>query len=537
MSDKQSRRGKPVKASFWARMFESARKRALKVQWPLVMKQSSSGTTLGMDDTRTGPFWASIYNVSTDVYWREVEPVAGGGFRNIPDARTGVNNAYIVTNTGLPYGKHVWMVPGYLGNPNDYRYEYHRRKLPCDRALCITIKTCDLKPLPPGATIHITGPGGFDTTLTADSNGKACTSVPSEGIYNVVVSDVPGYHDSDECRPGNGTGPIPVTVACGITNYTVRLSPLLVDMCVYVYACQYYDFGDGTGPPQVVGPPLKNASVTVSGGASGSGTTDADGKCCFQFDMCGKGSPPIFDVPITFTASGGELPNGETAIGYQPTSTTLTYNTVLCALSGINAIVMQPAEGRMCCPCCNGHTVSKTLTVTNSRGTFTLSSEPSACTQYMQLKCGTFIENWGGECVWTGCHVYTESEAACPDPSDYAWHCCKKASCQVTVRYALMCSPYGTSGEYLTKPQWRLERQFVMCTYNQAPGVCPDYRASGRLKCDSCITIYDSLLWSCLVGDESSECEQGILDATFNPATELIPWPPELMGMITVTGM
>lgn len=187
----------------------------------------------------------------------------------------------------------------------------------------------------------------------------------------------------------------------------------------------------------------------------------------------------------------------------------------------------------MCCTCCNGHTVPKTLTGTDYRGSFTLTPGANACGRQVALHCRYY---GGAECTWTGCHVYTEPEAACPDPNDYAWHCCKKASCQVTVWYILSCSVHGESaGEYLTKPRWKLERQFVLCQYNQPPEVCPDYRVTGRLKCDSCVTVYDAMPWSCLVGDESSECVQGELDAVFDPTQEGIPWPPELMELITIT--
>lgn len=65
-----------------------------------------------------------------------------------------------------------------------------------------------------GASVHLTGPNGFDSTVSTNSSGVATFSVTDNGSYSYTVS---------KSRFNNGTGSVTVT-ACNSPSASVSLS-------------------------------------------------------------------------------------------------------------------------------------------------------------------------------------------------------------------------------------------------------------------------------------------------------------------------
>jgi hypothetical protein len=131
-------------------------------------------------------------------------------------------NAYEVNGgTGLGH-KIVKLRPSQV---HDWRFTDDRWNVPCAGQICFGVYGCFGTPIA-GASIGVTGPGGFSASCTTNAAGICCLAITASGSYAVNVSAT----DYD-AQVGL------ITAACSNNTLNFSLTPTLPKICVYSGGC------------------------------------------------------------------------------------------------------------------------------------------------------------------------------------------------------------------------------------------------------------------------------------------------------------
>lgn len=94
----------------------------------------------------------------------------------------------------------------------------------CPSHVCVHLLNCD-STAHAGQSVEITGPGGFDETVTTDADGSACVEVSATGTYtatygaysvNIVVGDVCAFYSGTICPDSKGTLRLKLVNECNV---------------------------------------------------------------------------------------------------------------------------------------------------------------------------------------------------------------------------------------------------------------------------------------------------------------------------------
>lgn len=178
----------------------------------------------------------------------------------------------------------------------------------CPSHVCAYVRSCGGVPVS-GATITVTGPGGFTAGGTTDSSGRWCAEAGGTGAYSVTASD------------GSITETKTVTVGSACASYYASFCLGGLGLAsIAVAGCR-------------LGSPMAGVSVTATQGAFSTSFTTTAGYTAVCF--------PATD-PVTITASRARW------------TTKVVVSPRLRNCGGTTFVVVQldtPAAGYHCCPC------------------------------------------------------------------------------------------------------------------------------------------------------------------------------------------
>lgn len=196
------------------------------------------------------------------------------------------------------------------------------------RTLTIQGKGCSGNAIP-GATVAVTGPGGFSDSCTLSGSPSVCSmTVPAAGTYSVTITN-----GSDTCTTSAvfGTLTTAVSVSCCAPSGKGVVTGQLKNDCVVLSGF--------------------TIQAIQSGSVVASTTTDGSG----NFSLC------VATSSTTIKAVGSGLYQDTTSSAFTPTACATV------APSTVNPIVMKPISGYAyggCCAAGNGP-IPGTLTLTD----------------------------------------------------------------------------------------------------------------------------------------------------------------------------
>lgn len=165
------------------------------------------------------------------------------------------------------------------------------------RAFAFVVRGCWEDPLP-GATVSVTGPGGFSGTYTTDASGSVTVNINAypDGLYTAVVNK-PRFQQGTVSFLYPGGGPI--------NNGRVKLLPL---SGYYCSCCRWQVI-----PPQLQMTVSWGPSVTLTV-VSSPGALTTEGVTYKGFAEY-QGRPYEFGLSVGATSPGA--PNGACGVGYR----------------------------------------------------------------------------------------------------------------------------------------------------------------------------------------------------------------------------
>lgn len=261
----------------------------------------------------------------------------------------------------------------------------------CTWHVAVTVTNCDGTP-DSGASVSLTGPGGFSASGGTNSSGVYSVAVPGTGTYTATVGSQSGSVtlSGTTCTTG--------TVAICAPTFGVPFG----QVCVTVVGCN--------------NTPIVGVSVTAtqSGVTVNSGTTNSSGVACFCV-------PSGHTTTFAVTAPPSRYGTGST-----------TGTVTACPSSPANFTIALPAASGYVCFCCLSRGCATCSVPVSTTLHLTDSYFGSGCTLTYNATTGQ----------WVGSQ--TVSVAGCTSPAGPAFSC---PSGTTTITYTLgaMDNGFGTS--------------------------------------------------------------------------------------------
>jgi hypothetical protein len=275
----------------------------------------------------------------------------------------------------------------------------------CPQSFCVTVR-CPGGPKLAGVDVEVreaadpVGSGAIVGSATTNAFGAACVTIADAGDYDVVLAKG-GYH-------GVESGPHAATCESG-ASVPLEMCPESFELTVRVRGCGVTVDG---------GCPVPGATVTLSGDATDSGTTDADGLVTFDVPVPDENCTPV-ELTITSTAPAGSgLADASTDVAFNP-----------CA-DRTASLTHAGASGCLCaCSCYPA--MPSSLSYSDPFGSTTIGHG-----------LAPFGLPFSGETGWYGTFDYTSDEAirTSDDCGPYTTRCLWPKTGTVTVHVFLSCS-------------------------------------------------------------------------------------------------
>ena len=267
---------------------------------------------------RFQPIWAVLSGSSSPYSW--TEEIGGSAGTWSAYVASGTSNAYEVNGTGSLDGKKVLLYPGYdASGADDWRFQYIGTTTNCSSGSITVHVNCNSVAIV-GATVAITGPGGYSSSGTTNSFGSYTgylTGYPP-GVYTVVVS-----------KTNYTTQTTTLTASCTANSVTVNLPGAVTTVSGNIQGCQ-------TG--------IAGVTVTILQGMTSLGSTTTDSSGNYTLSVSGTG--PLTGLTLKADLSPRFAIYTTTFDSY--CNATITINATLTAGTGYH------------CACAN-HAVSNTL--------------------------------------------------------------------------------------------------------------------------------------------------------------------------------
>lgn len=175
----------------------------------------------------------------------------------------------------------------------------------------------------PGATVTVTGPGGFSATGVTNSTGDVTFSIIGfpPGVYHVVVSEV-NFVDVG----------VDAVVTCNANVVNVPMGVATINRTIHgtIFGCN--------------SAVLAGATVTIKNGATVLGTTTSDGSGAYSVTFATGGA-----VSFSINASKDRFNDGS------------TFRNLFCVGDSVVDVTLGPITGYRCDPCGGPIPISETL--------------------------------------------------------------------------------------------------------------------------------------------------------------------------------
>lgn len=271
----------------------------LQVVRPLAVARGVSGAVLRLLGG-PGGFWAALSGSGPSYTATEVvgSRHAPGGWSVRPRGR--IVAAWESNGVVGLAGKVAFVRPD--GSGRGWAFAYRRREYDCAArpvALCVTLVLTTGEMPADAYTVVVEDAAGAEVGRcvpavdATNHRATCCVPVPGVGTYAVRV-------EIDVTPSGGGTPcvverEVAVADPCTDTHVTI---PLCCPgrACVKVYGCLRPSTAGGVA---FEAPGLPGATVTWSGDAAGTCTTDADGWCCVDVPPPADGTRPRYEVAVS----------------------------------------------------------------------------------------------------------------------------------------------------------------------------------------------------------------------------------------------
>lgn len=283
----------------------------LSVVAPLFLRQGTS-TVLGISNTQG--FYAKLSGSTSPYSFTEQYGAASGAWADM--VRTGTTNAYEVNGVASLNNKVVWVEPGY---PGEYLFQYVGSAGSCATAT-VNTGTISCNGTLTSITWDLRDAADTTTLATATGTSASFTGVAGATGYKVRATKA-GYHTKTSATVTAGCG---ATVTASVTTWPTTYNfTLNAFVAVVATSCG-----------------LPNATVSITGDATGSGTTNSSGNVVISLSSTSTSVTQNLNVTIT-PASG----HGAAVLTYSVSinaCTPTTQNKTLTPASGCVAVLFGP---------------------------------------------------------------------------------------------------------------------------------------------------------------------------------------------------